>query len=80
MDSNLTQRRRGLEEKIPDIKKTLSMVEFLRDRRVRYRKYTKGVVGRRPFFAPPTFSLSLLFSVPPLSDKSCGGVLSLAFF
>ena len=35
MDSNLTQRRRGLEEKIPDIKKTLSMVEFLRDRRVR---------------------------------------------
>jgi len=36
MDSNLTQRRRGLEEKIPDIKKTLNMVEFLRDRRVRY--------------------------------------------
>ena len=35
MDSNLAQRRRGLEEKIPDIKKTLSMVEFLRDRRVR---------------------------------------------
>jgi hypothetical protein len=34
MDSNLTQRRRGLEEKIPEIKKTLSMVEFLRDRRV----------------------------------------------
>jgi len=36
MDSNLTQRRRGLEEKIPDIRKTLSMVEYLRDRRVRY--------------------------------------------
>ena len=35
MDSNLTQRRRGLEEKIPEIKKTLSMVEFLRERRVR---------------------------------------------
>jgi hypothetical protein len=35
MDSNLTQRRRGLEEKISEIKKTLSMVEFLRDRRVR---------------------------------------------
>jgi hypothetical protein len=35
MDSNLAQRRRGLEEKIPDIKKTLSMVEFLSDRRVR---------------------------------------------
>ncbi|KAI0276050.1 prefoldin subunit [Russula aff. rugulosa BPL654] len=33
MDSNLTQRRRGLEEKIPDIKKTLNMVEFLHDRR-----------------------------------------------
>lgn len=36
MDGNLTQRRRGLEEKIPEIKKTLSMVEFLRDRRVHY--------------------------------------------
>lgn len=34
MDGNLNQRRRGLEEKIPDIKKTLSMVEYLRDRRV----------------------------------------------
>ncbi|THU85018.1 Prefoldin subunit 3 [Dendrothele bispora CBS 962.96] len=33
MDANLAQRRAGLEEKIPDIKKTLSMVEFLRDRR-----------------------------------------------
>ena len=36
MDGNLTQRRRGLEEKIPDIRKTLSMVEHLRDRRVRH--------------------------------------------
>ena len=34
MDQNLAQRRRGLEEKIPDIKKTLAMVEFLQDRRV----------------------------------------------
>ncbi|KAL1937936.1 hypothetical protein VTO73DRAFT_12686 [Trametes versicolor] len=33
MDQNLTQRRRGLEEKIPDIKKTLAMVEFLQERR-----------------------------------------------
>ncbi|KAL0952892.1 hypothetical protein HGRIS_007111 [Hohenbuehelia grisea] len=33
MDSNLTQRRRGLEEKIPDIKKTLAMVEYLQARR-----------------------------------------------
>ncbi|KAI0920312.1 hypothetical protein AcV5_010083 [Taiwanofungus camphoratus] len=33
MDHNLTQRRRGLEEKIPDIKKTLTMVEFLQERR-----------------------------------------------
>ncbi|ESK91483.1 prefoldin subunit [Moniliophthora roreri MCA 2997] len=33
MDANLTQRRQGLEEKIPDIKKTLSMVQFLRDRK-----------------------------------------------
>ncbi|ETW79699.1 hypothetical protein HETIRDRAFT_321567 [Heterobasidion irregulare TC 32-1] len=33
MDSNLNQRRRSLEDKIPDIKKTLTMVEYLRDRR-----------------------------------------------
>ncbi|KAI0083600.1 Prefoldin subunit 3 [Irpex rosettiformis] len=33
MDQNLTQRRRGLEDKIPDIKKTLSMIEFLQERR-----------------------------------------------
>ncbi|KAI0776696.1 Prefoldin subunit 3 [Trametes elegans] len=33
MDHNLTQRRRGLEDKIPDIKKTLSMVDFLQERR-----------------------------------------------
>jgi len=42
MDSSLAQRRRGLEDKIPDIKKTLSMVEYLRDRRV-----------RRPASVPP---------------------------
>ena len=30
MDSSLTQRRASLEEKIPDIKKTLDMVEYLR--------------------------------------------------
>ncbi|TBU29693.1 Prefoldin subunit 3 [Dichomitus squalens] len=33
MDNNLAQRRRGLEDKIPDIKKTLAMVEFLQERR-----------------------------------------------
>ncbi|KAH8101232.1 Prefoldin subunit 3 [Cristinia sonorae] len=33
MDGNLTTRRRSLEEKIPDIKKTLTMVEFLQERR-----------------------------------------------
>ncbi|KAF7974544.1 hypothetical protein HWV62_12024 [Athelia sp. TMB] len=33
METNLTQRRQGLEEKIPDIKKTLAMVEYLRERR-----------------------------------------------
>jgi hypothetical protein len=36
MEHNLTQRRQGLAEKIPDIKKTLSMVEFLQDRRVSF--------------------------------------------
>lgn len=34
MDANMTQRRRGLEDKIPDIKKTLNMVEYLQERRV----------------------------------------------
>lgn len=34
MDSNLAQRRQSLEEKIPDIKKTLDMVEYLHERRV----------------------------------------------
>ena len=34
MDSNLTQRRQSLEEKIPDIKKTLDMVEYLKERKV----------------------------------------------
>ena len=29
MDSSLTQRRASLEEKIPDIRKTLDMVEYL---------------------------------------------------
>ncbi|KAK7680849.1 hypothetical protein QCA50_016159 [Cerrena zonata] len=33
MENNLAQRRRTLEEKIPDIKKSLSMVEFLHERR-----------------------------------------------
>ncbi|KAF9235007.1 Prefoldin subunit 3 [Melanogaster broomeanus] len=33
MDANMTQRRRGLEDKIPDIKKTLHMIEFLQERR-----------------------------------------------
>ncbi|KAF7306323.1 Prefoldin subunit 3 [Mycena indigotica] len=33
MDGNLGQRRASLEEKIPDIKKTLKMVEFLQERR-----------------------------------------------
>ncbi|EPS95605.1 Prefoldin subunit 3, partial [Fomitopsis schrenkii] len=33
MEQNLAQRRKGLEDKVPDIKKTLSMVEFLQERR-----------------------------------------------
>ncbi|KAF7789129.1 hypothetical protein EIP86_000064 [Pleurotus ostreatoroseus] len=33
MEHNLSQRRRGLEDKIPDIKKTLGMIEFLQERR-----------------------------------------------
>lgn len=37
MDANLQQRRANLEEKIPDIRKTLTMVEYLNERRVRCR-------------------------------------------
>ncbi|KAH9916392.1 Prefoldin subunit 3 [Epithele typhae] len=33
MEQNLAQRRGSLEDKIPDIKKTLAMVEFLQERR-----------------------------------------------
>jgi len=33
MESSLTQRRASLEEKIPDIRKTLDMVEYLQERR-----------------------------------------------
>jgi len=36
MESSLTQRRASLEEKIPDIRKTLDMVEYLQERRVRF--------------------------------------------
>ena len=72
MDSNLAQRRRGLEEKIPDIKKTLSMVEFLRDRQVRY--FHERGAGGTPTWLP----LNFLSPFPNnyLSDKRCGGVLS----
>jgi len=35
MEANLGQRRRGLEEKIPDLKNTLAVVEMLQQRKVR---------------------------------------------
>jgi hypothetical protein len=35
MDANLQQRRASLTDKVPDIRKTLAMVNFLRERRVR---------------------------------------------
>lgn len=34
MEVNLQQRKKGFLTKIPDIEKTLAMVQFLRDRRV----------------------------------------------
>jgi hypothetical protein len=61
MDSNLAQRRRGLEEKIPDIKKTLNMVEFLRDRRVRDIHEGCGGDVHPSILSPLNFSLSLVF-------------------
>lgn len=35
MELNLTQRRKGLLEKIPDIEKTLSVVQYLQERRTK---------------------------------------------
>jgi hypothetical protein len=35
MDANLSQRRAGLDQKVPDIRKTLDMVKVLLQRRVR---------------------------------------------
>jgi len=34
MEANLTQKRASLEEKIPDVRKTLDVVEYLQERRV----------------------------------------------
>ncbi|KAH0834130.1 major facilitator superfamily domain-containing protein [Lanmaoa asiatica] len=45
MDANLTQRRRSLEDKIPDIKKTLHMVEFLQEIREGKQKADDGTDG-----------------------------------
>lgn len=53
MDHNLTQRRRGLEDKIPDIKKTLGMIEFLQERRVSLRhalRMSRGLECSREAF------------------------------
>jgi hypothetical protein len=51
MDANLQQRRASLTDKIPDIRKTLAMVDFLLERRVRARRsstlawiYSAGLV------------------------------------
>lgn len=46
MELNTAQRRRGLEEKIPDIRKTLQMVEFLKERKV---CTARGGLGRATF-------------------------------
>lgn len=43
MESSLTQRRASLEEKIPDIQKTLDMVEYLQERRVRFYPLSFGL-------------------------------------
>jgi len=59
-NSILTQRRRGLEEKIPDIKRTLEMVEFLYDRRVSYIVSIRRAWGD-VHFVPPQLSLTLFF-------------------
>ncbi|KAK0218974.1 Prefoldin subunit-domain-containing protein [Armillaria fumosa] len=42
MDDNLAQRRKGLDEKIPDYKKTLDMVEYLQERREGKSKASEG--------------------------------------
>ena len=54
MDANLAQRRRGLEEKIPDIRKTLNMVEYLNERRVSEFVYFIGGVSDLLILHPPS--------------------------
>lgn len=41
MEINLTQRRKGVEEKIPDLKKTLAMVQFLQERQMHPHRYVQ---------------------------------------
>ena len=46
MDGNLSQRKQSLEEKIPDIQKTLDMVVFLQERRVGlFRRLVRAWLG-----------------------------------
>ena len=59
MDANLAQRRRGLEEKIPDIRKTLNMVEYLNERRVSEFVYFIGGVSDLLILHPPPLQLAI---------------------
>lgn len=63
MDTNLTQRRQGLEEKIPDIKKTLSMVEYLQERRV------SSLATLFVLFGVPAKTINRKAKVKPIQEK-----------
>ena len=62
MDANLTQRRRGLEEKIPDIRKTLNMVKYLNERRVSEFVYSIGDFSDLLIFRLPSICIRAIYN------------------
>lgn len=67
MDSSLTQRRANLEEKIPDIRKTLDMVEYLQEKED-IDELTDGEESQKPL--KTTFELNdTLFAEAELDDS-----------
>lgn len=49
MEANTQRRGTGLKEKIPDIQKTLDMVQFLKTRKVRHVQRLPHLCGADPF-------------------------------
>ena len=45
MEANTQRRKAGLDEKVPDIQKTLDTVRFLKTRKVRYVVHTNPAIS-----------------------------------